>query len=68
MFVGKKYEYVTVRIDEETKAALDKRIEYLQETWGVHKVTKSDAIRHAIMKTGYSRSKKNGRSDDDMDF
>lgn len=60
---NKKYKYITVRVDDEIERLLDERIEYLKKSWGVDRVTKSDAIRHAITRTGYSRKKRSSDSD-----
>lgn len=57
--MDKKSTYVTVRIDEQMEKAIEDRMEYLKRLWGVPHVTKSDAIRHAIMKTNYTRKKSN---------
>lgn len=57
--MDKKSTYVTVRIDEQMEKVIEDRMEYLQRLWGVSHVTKSDAIRHAIMKTNYTRKKSN---------
>lgn len=61
-----KSKYLTVRLDDEMEKALKQRMNYLQQLWGVRHVTKSDAVRHALLKSNYSR-KKSDRSGDDMD-
>lgn len=64
---GKKYRYITVRVDDEIEQLLEERMEYLKKSWKVARVTKSDAIRHALTRTGYSRKKKNSDSDIDTE-
>ena len=54
---------VTVYLDEEEQKALQERIDYLQERKGYGKVTKTDALRHAIMQTGYKRNRKSKDED-----
>ena len=61
-----KAKYLTVRLDDEMEKALKQRMDYLQQLWGVRHVTKSDAVRHALLKSNYSR-KKSDRSGDDLD-
>ena len=61
-----KAKYLTVRLDDEMEEALEQRMDYLQQLWGVRRVTQSDAVRHALLKSNYSR-KKSARSGDDMD-
>ncbi|MBQ8636222.1 hypothetical protein IJ425_08740 [bacterium] len=58
----KKNMVVTVSLNEEEIALLEERIEYLKEQRGVgSRVTKAEAIRHAICQTSYRR-KKNGEN------
>lgn len=64
--MGDKSKYLTVRLDDEMEKALEQRMDYLQQLWGVRRVTKSDAVRHALLKSNYSR-KKSDRSGDDLD-
>ena len=54
----KKRKYLTVESDAELEAAIKERMEYLQEKRPDVKVTISMALRHAILHTGYKRSKK----------
>ena len=61
-----KSKYLTVRLDDEMEKALKQRMDYLQQLWGVRRVTKSDAVRHALLKSNYSR-KKSDRFGDDLD-
>ena len=61
-----KSKYLTVRLDDEMEKALKQRMDYLQQLWGVRRVTKSDAVRHALLKSNSSR-KKSDRSRDDLD-
>lgn len=57
----KKNMVVTVSLNEEEIALLEERIEYLKEQRGVgSRVTKAEAIRHAICQTSYKRGKKSG--------
>jgi len=49
---------VTVDLNEEELKALQERMDYLQEKRKSKRISKSDAIRHAIMQTGYKRKKK----------
>ena len=57
--MASKYKYITVRIDDEVEEMLNERIKYLQKIMGPVRVTKSDAVRHALMKSGYTRKKGN---------
>lgn len=51
---------VTVSLNAEEQELLNERIEYLKEQRGVGcRVTKAEAIRHAICQTSYKRGKKN---------
>lgn len=51
---------VTVTLNEDEQVLLNERIEYLKAQRGVGcRVTKAEAIRHAICHTGYRRDKKN---------
>ena len=54
---------VTTYLNAEEMKALEERMSYLQEKQGYGKVTKSDAIRHAIMQTSYKRDKKEKKED-----
>lgn len=50
---------VTVSLNEEEVALLNERMDYLKEQRGVgSRVTKAEAIRHAICQTSYKRGKK----------
>ena len=52
---------VTVSLNAEEVAMLNERIEYLREQRGMGcRVTKAEAIRHAICQTSYKRGKKGG--------
>ena len=55
---------VTVYLNAEEQKALQERMDYLQEKQGYGKITKTDAIRHAIMQTGYKRTKKQKDEDE----
>ena len=55
---------VTVYLNAEEMKALEDRMAYLQEKHGYRKVTKSDAVRHAIMQTSYKRDKKSKGEED----
>lgn len=49
---------VTVDLNDEELKALQERMDYLQEKRKTKRISKSDAIRHAIMQTSYKRKKK----------
>lgn len=49
---------VTVTLNDEELAMLEERIEYLKEKRGTTRVSKSEAIRHAIMQKSYKRERK----------
>jgi len=61
----KKRKTLTVEIDDEIEAALEERMEYLRTKQRYRRVTKSDAVRHALLSTGYKRPGKNKSDDDD---
>jgi hypothetical protein len=46
---------VTVYLDQEELAALEDRMNYLQQKQGYGKVTKTDAVKHAIMQKTYRK-------------
>lgn len=57
---------VTVTLNEAEQELLNERIEYLIEQRGVGcRVTKAEAIRHAICQTSYKRGKKNSQERED---
>lgn len=55
---------VTVTLNEEELTLLEERIEYLKEKRGTSRVSKSEAIRHAISQTNYKRDKKSKKDDE----
>ena len=57
-----KRKVLSVEINESMEQLLQERIEYLQAKNPHTKITKSDAVRHAICHTGYKREK-NKRTD-----
>lgn len=64
MPAGKDSICVTVTLNKEELALLEERIEYLKEKRGTTRVSKSEAIRHAICQTNYKRDRK-GKKDED---
>ncbi len=63
MPAGKDSVCVTVTLNREEMALLEERIEYLKEKRGTTRVSKSEAIRHAIFQTNYKRDKKSKNVD-----
>lgn len=55
MPAGKDSICVTVTLNIEELELLEERIEYLKEKRGTTRVSKSEAIRHAICQTNYKR-------------
>ena len=49
---------VTVKLNEQEVALLKERIDYLQQQRRGFRVTKSEAIRHAITQSDYKKRKK----------
>ena len=60
-----KRKVLTVEIDDEIEAALQERMEYLRQKQRYRKVTRSDAVRHALLSTGYKRTGKRNSDDED---
>lgn len=58
MPAGKDSVCVTVTLNKEEQLLLEERIEYLKEKRGTSRVSKSDAIRHALSQTNYKRDRK----------
>ena len=60
---------VTVCLNEEELALLNERIDYLEQQRGVgSRVTKSEAIRHAICQTSYKRTgSKSGKNKNEVE-
>ena len=46
---------VTVKLNDQEEALLQERIDYLQQQRRGSRVTKSEAIRHAITQTNYKK-------------
>lgn len=63
MQTGKDSICVTVTLNKEELALLEERIEYLKEKRGTTRVSKSEAIRHAISQTNYKRDRKSNKDD-----
>lgn len=63
MPAGKDSVCVTVTLNREEMTLLEERIEYLKEKRGTTRVSKSEAIRHAISQTNYKRDKKSKNVD-----
>lgn len=55
MPAGKDSICVTVTLNIEELELLEERIEYLKEKRGTTRVSKSEAIRHAICQTNYKK-------------
>lgn len=53
-----KQHCVTVLLNDIEWEALEKRMDYLRGQNSSGRVTRSDAIRHAVMSTGYTRQAK----------
>ena len=64
MPAGKNSTCVTVVLNDEEMELLNERIEYLKEKRGTTRVSKSEAIRHAICQTNYKRDKKAKKDED----
>ena len=59
----KKSLVVTVSLNDEEQAALYERMDYLSAKNRGRRISKAEAIRHAILATGYKRG--NGAKKDD---
>lgn len=64
MPAGKDSICVTVTLNAEEYKLLQDRIEYLKEKRGTDRISKSEAIRHAISQTNYKRDRK-GKKDEE---
>lgn len=58
MPAGKENVCVTVTLNREEMALLEERIQYLKKLRNTTRVSKSDAIRHALSQKNYKRAKK----------
>lgn len=58
MLAGKESVCVTVTLNREEMALLEERIQYLKKLRNTTRVSKSDAIRHALSQKNYKRAKK----------
>jgi hypothetical protein len=58
MPAGKDSICVTIILNQEEMKLLEERIEYLKAKSGATRVSKSEAIRHAIRQTGYKEDSK----------
>lgn len=58
MPAGKESVCVTVTLNREEMALLEERIQYLKKLRNTTRVSKSDAIRHALSQKNYKRAKK----------
>ena len=64
MPAGKDSVCVTVTLNKDEFALLEERIQYLKEKRGTTRVSKSEAIRHAISQTNYKRDRKAMKDED----
>lgn len=58
---------VSVIVNEEEQQAIEERREYLRQKTGLTRISKADAIRHAIMQTNYKRQGKKNSDDEDIE-
>ena len=65
MPAGKDSLCVTVTLNKEELQFLEERIEYLKEKRGTSRISKSEAIRHAICQTSYKRDRKVKKDDEE---
>lgn len=61
---NKKRKILTIEIDDEVEAALQERMDYLSQKQRYRRITKSDAVRHALLNTAYKRTGKKGTEEE----
>lgn len=54
---------LTILLTDEEQQAIEERREYLRQKTGLTRISKGEAVRHAIMQTNYKRSNKKKSED-----